>query len=150
MRIFAVAFLLALWFPQAAVGLPIETIAIQTRAQLQLLRVEVAADPTSRSKGLMGRKHLAANAGMLFDFRKPMMAGFWMKGTPLPLDMLFVRADGTISTVAANAVPFSQNEIDSVEPVRAVIEILGGRAHALGIEPGDVVHARAFGNPVRR
>lgn len=98
----------------------------------------------------MHRKYLAPNAGMLFDFRKPLMAGFWMKDTPLPLDMLFVRPDGSISTIAANAVPFSENEIDSAEPILAVIEIGGGRAEALGIEPGDIVHARAFGNAVRR
>ena len=70
-------------------------------------------DDASRAQGLMHRTHLASDAGMLFDFKTPLMAAFWMKDTPLPLDMLFVRADGTISTVAANAVPNSTAEIIS-------------------------------------
>jgi uncharacterized membrane protein (UPF0127 family) len=78
------------------------------------------------------------------------MAAFWMKDTPLSLDMLFVRADGRVSTIAANAVPFSEKEIVSVEPIRAVIEIKGGGARAQGIEPGDVIHAKAFDNAIRR
>ncbi len=81
---------------------------------------------------------------MLFDFKSPIMAAFWMKDTPLPLDMLFVRADGTISTVAANAVPYSTAEIVSAEPIRIVIEINGGLAKKLGILPGAKVHASEF------
>jgi len=130
----------------AAEALPAERIVIATRTGPRTLRVEIAADPASREHGLMGRKHLAPDAGMLFDFHKPMMAAFWMKDTPLSLDMLFVRSDGSVSSIAANAVPFSEKEIVSVEPIRAVIEIKGGGAHALGIAPGDVVHARAFAN----
>lgn len=134
----------------AAASLPVERIAIDTRSAPRILTVEIASNPASRSHGLMGRKHLAPNAGLLFDFHKPLMVAFWMKGTPLPLDMLFVRADGTVSSIAANAVPFSEHEIVSVEPIRAVIEIAGGRARALGIEPGDVVHAHAFRNDIHR
>lgn len=130
----------------AAARLPVEKIVIDTRAGPRTLKVEIAADPASREHGLMGRRHLAPDAGMLFDFHKPLMAAFWMKDTPLPLDMLFVRADGSVSSIAANAVPFSEKEIVSVEPILAVIEINAGRAHALGIDPGDVVHARAFAN----
>lgn len=106
--------------------------------------MEVAADDASRGTGLMHRTHLAPDAGMLFDFHTSVMTAFWMKDTPLPLDMLFVRSDGTISTIAANAVPYSLAEIQSAEPVRAVIEINGGLARRLGIAPGDRVRAAIF------
>lgn len=152
MRLIAASILgfLLLAATTAAGPLPAEKIVIDTRNGPQVLKVEIAADLAARERGLMGRKHLAPNAGMLFDFHRPLMAAFWMKDTPLPLDMLFVRPDGSISTIAADAVPFSQTEIVSVEPIRAVIEIRGGGAHALGIAPGDVVHAHAFGNRNRR
>ena len=129
-----------------AAPLPVETIAVDTHHGSKKIVVEIAADAASQGLGLMHRKHLDPNKGMLFDFGQPMMCAFWMKDTILSLDMLFVRADGTISTIAPNAVPFSTKEIVSAEPVRAVIEIGAGRAHALGIVPGDIVRAAAFGN----
>ncbi len=119
--------------------LPVEKVVIETRSGPRRFTMEIAADDASRARGLMHRTHLAREAGMLFDFKTPLMTAFWMKDTPLPLDMLFVRADGTISTVAANAVPFSTAEIVSAEPIRAVIEINGGLARTLGISPGDRV-----------
>src|SRR3569832_1246520 len=72
------------------------------------------------------------------------MATFWMKDTPLPHDIMFVRADGTISTIAANAVPMSTAEIMSAEPIRADVEINGGLSIKLGIAPGDRVRASIF------
>ena len=92
----------------------------------------------------MFRKQMAPDAGMLFDFHGLVMTQFWMKNTVIPLDMMFIRADGTISTIAANAVPYSETPIPSAEPVRAVLEINGGRARALGIAPGDRVHKAIF------
>jgi len=127
-----------------AAGLPVETVTIVSRTGPHAFRMEVAADDASRELGLMNRKHLARDAGMLFDFRAIVMTSFWMKDTPLPLDMLFVRPDGTISTIAPNAVPYSTATITSAEPVRAVIEINGGVAKALGIAPGDRVNAPIF------
>jgi uncharacterized protein len=82
---------------------------------------------------------------MLFDFHQPETVAFWMKNTKLPLDMVFIRADGTISTIMANAEPYSTKQIPSAEPVRAVLEINGGQAGALGIRPGDHVLAPIFG-----
>jgi uncharacterized membrane protein (UPF0127 family) len=130
----------------AATPLPVEKIVIDTRGGPRVFKVEIAADDASRSIGLMHRTHLAGDHGMLFDFKTPVMAAFWMKDTPLPLDILFVRADGTISTVAANAVPFSTAQIVSAEPIRVVIEINGGVSRRLGIGPGDRVQAAAFRN----
>ena len=126
--------------------LPVEKIVIETQHGARAFTLEIAADDASRETGLMHRTKLAPDAGMLFDFGKPVMTAFWMKDTPLPLDMLFVRADGTISTVAARAVPLSTAEIVSAEPIRAVIEIGGGQARAQGIAPGDRVRAPQFGS----
>jgi uncharacterized membrane protein (UPF0127 family) len=69
-----------------------------------------------------------------------------MENTPISLDIVFIKSDGTVSTIAADAVPYSEDKILSSEPVRAVLEINGGRAMALEIQPGDKVHAAIFGN----
>jgi len=129
----------------ASSALPVETIVIDTHKGPVKFRVEVAGDVESQERGLMNRKQMPADAGMLFDFRRARFVTFWMKDTYIPLDMLFVRADGTISTVEPNAVPLSTDPIASAEPIVAVIELNGGRAHDLDIEPGDKVHASEFG-----
>ncbi|MEI9991499.1 MAG: DUF192 domain-containing protein [Rhizomicrobium sp.] len=139
-----IAFVLLALTPAGAAALPTEAIAIQAHNGRHVFHVELAADDAARALGLMHRTHLAPDAGMLFDFGAPVMTAFWMKDTPLPLDMLFVRQDGTISTIAANAVPYSTAEILAAEPVRAVIEINGGLAKKLGIVPGDRVRASIF------
>jgi uncharacterized membrane protein (UPF0127 family) len=126
--------------------LPVTSITIDTAHGPVKIRVEVAADDVSREYGLMNRKHMAPNDGMLFDFISPQQVNFWMKDTILPLDMLFVREDGTIANIKANATPFSLMPIPAAEPVRVVIEINGGRAKALGIEPGQTVHNAIFRN----
>jgi uncharacterized protein len=127
-------------------ALPTTKVVVDTRKGPVTFTVEVAADRASQQKGLMFRKALAPNAGMLFDFHKPAFQAFWMKDTEISLDMLFIRGDGTISTIAANTVPYSEEDIPSSEPVRAVLEISGGRSAALGIVPGDKVHGAIFGN----
>jgi uncharacterized protein len=127
-------------------GLPVTHIVIDTRNGPAAFDVEVAADDASREHGLMYRTKLAPNAGMLFDFKKEGYRTFWMKNTPLPLDMIFIKADGTISTISEDTIPYSEDSVPSSEPVRAVLEINGGRSRALGIEPGDKVHAANFGN----
>jgi hypothetical protein len=126
--------------------LPVETITIDTQRGAKSFKVEVASEPQSQQRGLMYRQTLAPDAGMLFDFHDAVMLSFWMKNTVLPLDMLFIRMDGTISTIAPDTIPFSTAPITSAEPVRAVLEINGGRARALGIRAGDRVHAATFGN----
>ena len=132
-----------------SVALPVETVVIDTHKGPTKFRVELANDPESQASGLMYRKELAPNAGMLFDFGRPRFVSFWMKNTYIPLDMLFVRADGTIASIEPNAVPLSTETIPSHEPIVAVIELNGGRAHALDIEPGDRVHAAMFAAPGR-
>ena len=126
--------------------LPVTTVVIDSAHGPVKFRAEVAADPDSQEKGLMFRKSLAPDAGMLFDFHKPEFQTFWMKSTLIPLDMIFIRPDGTISSIAPNATPQTETPIPSYEPVRAVLEINGGCAAKLGILPGDHVHASIFGN----
>jgi len=126
--------------------LPVTTIVINTEHGPHTFRVEIAADPASQEKGLMFRKQMAPDDGMLFEFPRPSMEVFWMKNTILPLDIIFIRGDGTISSIAPNAVPYSTTPIPAIEPVRAVLELNGGRAAQLGIEPDDVVHHAFFGN----
>ncbi|MEI9932426.1 MAG: DUF192 domain-containing protein [Rhizomicrobium sp.] len=140
----AILFSAALFVSTGAVALPVSAISIDTPKGHRDFKVEVAGDDASREKGLMFRKKMAADAGMIFDFHTTVMTSFWMKNTILPLDIIFIRSDGTISSVAANAVPMSESPIPSSEPVRAVLELNAGRAAALGIAPGEKVHSAIF------
>jgi len=144
----AVLTCLALTAPAAGQDKPLSTttLVIETTHGPHTFRVEIAADAASQERGLMYRKQMAPDVGMVFDFHRPQMEAFWMKNTVLPLDMIFIRQNGTISSIAPDAVPFSTTTIPSVEPVRAVLELNGGRAAALGIEPDQVVHNAMFGN----
>jgi len=107
-------------------------------------RVEVAADEATREQGLMFRTHLDDDQGMLFDFHTAQQVSFWMKNTLIPLDMIFIRADGTIANVEANTEPYSETPIPSDGPVLGVLEIGGGLTQELGIKPGDKVIHRIF------
>ena len=108
--------------------------------------VELAATPEQRAQGLMYRRSMAADGGMLFDFGPwPQRAAMWMKNTYIPLDMLFIKADGEIESIAERTVPQSLETISSRGPVRGVLELNGGTASRLGIAPGDVVAHPIFG-----
>lgn len=87
----------------------------------------------------MFRQSLAPDRGMIFPFAKPQRATFWMKNTLIPLDLVFIRSNGTIANIAANAEPMNLGIISSDGPVTAVLEIAGGRAAQLGIHAGDRV-----------
>jgi len=101
--------------------------------------VEVAKTMDEQATGLMNRSTLAPDRGMVFPFEAPKMASFWMKNTLIPLDIIFIRADGTIANIEANTVPLSLQPVLAIEPVTTVLEIPGGRAAELGIEAGDKV-----------
>ena len=107
-------------------------------------RVEVAADEATRAQGLMFRTHLDDDQGMLFDFHTAQQVSFWMKNTLIPLDMIFIRADGVIANIADNTEPYSETPIPSDGPVLGVLEIGGGLTQELGIKPGDKVTHRIF------
>jgi uncharacterized protein len=108
--------------------------------------VEVATTPAQMEQGLMFRRSLAPDAGMIFDYRAPSMAAMWMKNTLIPLDMLFVDQRGLIINIHERAVPGSLDPIGAAAPARAVIELNGGTAARLGIKPGDRVIFPIFGD----
>ena len=108
--------------------------------------VEIAETPGQMEQGLMFRRSLAPDAGMLFDFKQPTVATMWMRNTLIPLDMLFVDQQGLIVNIAQRAVPQSDQTIAAAAPVRVVIELNGGTAERLGIQPGDRVLNPIFGN----
>jgi len=105
-----------------------------------VLTVELALSPAQRERGLMNRTELGPDHGMLFDFGQNREVMMWMKNTPLSLDMLFIDETGLITKIAARTKPFSENILSSGGPVKYVLEINGGRAEALKIEPGATVH----------
>lgn len=108
--------------------------------------VEVAGTPAEQSKGMMFRREMAADRGMIFPFSEPRMASFWMENTYLPLDLIFIRADGTVESIG-NGVPLDQTFIESGEEVTSVLELNGGTADRLGIAPGDRVKSLALDRP---
>jgi uncharacterized membrane protein (UPF0127 family) len=108
--------------------------------------VELAAEPEERRVGLMHRKEMAPNHGMLFDFGRAQPVAMWMRNTYIPLDMLFIDESGEIVNIARDAVPHSEAIVSSAGPVRFVLEVPAGTSRLLGIEPGDVVRHPAIGN----
>ena len=112
---------------------------IRNGAVVHKFRVEVARTADEQERGLMFRESLAPDGGMIFPMSPPRFASFWMKNTVIPLDMIFIRADGSIARIAAQTVPYSLTPVDSGEPVAAVLEIAGGRAAELGIGEDDHV-----------
>lgn len=114
-------------------------LTIRTRGGERQFVVEIARSPEQQAQGLMHRQSLAPNEGMIFPYDPPRPATFWMKNTVIPLDMIFIREDGTIGRIAENTVPYSLEPVSSLEPVAAVLEIAGGRASELGIAVGDRV-----------
>ena len=118
-----------------------ELLSIATRKGSHAFNVEVMRDDESRSRGLMYRRSMATDHGMLFDFETVAPVAMWMKNTYLSLDMLFIRPDGSIARIAADTEPQSTRVIPSGEPVVAVLELNAGTAAKLGIAAGDkVVH----------
>jgi uncharacterized membrane protein (UPF0127 family) len=101
--------------------------------------VEVVANEADRAKGLMYRKSLPEGQGMLFDFHSEQDVSFWMQNTYIPLDMIFIKADGRIANIVENTEPLSTKMIPSRGPVRGVLEVIGGTARKLGIVAGDRV-----------
>src|SRR3990167_3844525 len=106
--------------------------------------VEIADDEPERNRGLMYRKVVAPDRGMLFDFHTPREVAFWMKNTLIPLDIIYIQADGTVLSIARNTTPLSEAPIPSGGPILGVLELAGGRAAEIGLLPGDKVVHRIF------
>ena len=99
-----------------------------------LFKLELADTPAHRTKGLMGRKMLLDDGGMLFVWPQSAVRLFWMKDTPLSLDILFFGEDGELVYLHEAAKPYSLNTISSIEPAKYVVEIQAGTAKQLGID----------------
>ncbi len=106
--------------------------------------IEIAATEQARFQGLQGRRYLAPDAGMLFDFVKPQNISMWMKNTYIPLDMLFISADGRILHIAENTEPFSLKTIAPPVPARAVLELKAGSAARWGVQTGHRIEHPIF------
>jgi uncharacterized membrane protein (UPF0127 family) len=120
-------------------------LAIETAAGTKFFMVEVARTPGQHSQGLMFRRRLAADAGMLFVYRRVEPIAMWMQNTFIPLDMLFIGADRRIAHIVERTVPLSTETIESIKPASSVLELNAGTVSRLGIKPGDVVVSPALG-----
>lgn len=120
-------------------GLRLVSLSVGSGEQSHQFTVELASTVEQQARGLMFRKKLEPDTGMIFPFDREKMASFWMKNTVIPLDIIFIRSDGTIESIAAKTTPYSLEPVVSGEPVSAVLELAGGRAAELSIRPGDRV-----------
>ena len=136
-----------LLFLSAQASLPSKEVWIArgtSQQEIARFTVEVAETPETWTRGLMERPALTPNAGMLFIFPDVTPRAFWMMNTLISLDMLFIDADGRIINMQDNAPPCQPPRrcptYHSTAPAKYVLEIAGGRAHALGIRAGDQLH----------
>jgi uncharacterized protein len=138
--------LVALFLAAAALAQPqkVEPLTIVSGSARHAFQVEVMREEADRAQGLMYRRSLAPDRGMLFDFGRVEPVSMWMKNTYLSLDMLFIRPDGTIARIAADTEPLSTRTISSGEPVNGVLELPAGTAARLGIKAGDRVEHPMF------
>lgn len=148
MRAMMVALAAAMTLPLAACNQKAEgpstvPLTIRDGDMVHQFTVEVAHTEAEQQRGLMFRTSLPADGGMVFPFAKPRFASFWMKNTLIPLDMIFVRADGSIDRIAENTIPESLEPVASGGEVSAVLELAGGTATRLGIDEDAVVTWKA-------
>lgn len=127
-------------------GLAKSRLTIATPGGVRTFTVELANTPNSREIGMMWRGHVGRSEGMLFQFPAAQRLSFWMKNTMIPLDIIYIRANGTISQINRNAVPFSLTPIPGHEPTIACLEIGGGEAERQGIAVGQIVRHPIFRN----
>ena len=130
--------------PAVQPSLETEPLQIVTKSGVRSFQVEIARSPEEQRTGLMFRTSLADDAGMLFLHEAPQELNMWMRNTYIPLDMVFIRGDGTIHRIEANTQPMSEEIISSEGDVTAVLEIPGGASSRLGIVPGDKVRHSFF------
>ena len=120
-------------------GLPVVPLRVIHSGKTHTFRVELARTAEEQAKGLMFRTAMGPDEGMIFPMDPPRGASFWMRNTVIPLDLIFVGLDGKILNIAANAIPYDETPLVSAGPVKAVLELNGGRAKELGIVAGDQV-----------
>ena len=142
--IWIMAAVLTLHAGNAAEPLRDEKLTIVSGDKTHQFAIEVAESERQKAIGLMFRKSLSPDKGMLFPYPQPQELTMWMRNTYIPLDMVFIKADGTIHRIAENTEPFSEEVVASKGDVTAVLELAGGITNSLGIKPGDKVKHRHF------
>ncbi len=130
--------------PNAAPAQSLDRLDVITSSGSHVFQVEIADNEASRETGLMNRRFMPADRGMLFEFPTEAPVIFWMKNTYIPLDLIFIGRDGAVVGIAANAEPLSETTIPSGAPCNAVLEVNGGVAASLGLKPGDKVKHAFF------
>lgn len=143
-HLLVLALLLVALPAQALENFATSDLTIQTAGGPQKFTIELALSDPQMEQGLMFRRSMPANAGMLFDFKHPTSVTMWMKNTLIPLDMLFLDNGGRVIDIHERAVPYSTDIIASRVPSRYVIELNGGTVARLGIKPGDQVASPYF------
>lgn len=122
----------------------LESLTITTTSGSHKFSVEVMRTDEQRARGLMFRRYMPPDRGMLFDFKAEQPVMMWMKNTYLPLDMVFIARNGTVINVAENTEPLSERTIPSARPAFAVLELNAGVARKIGLKPGDKIANSLF------
>ena len=141
---YAAVLLLVVLFMPPATAQQLEPLAIISGNDRHAFAVEIADTPEKRARGLMFRRSMPADQGMLFDFERDDIISMWMRNTYISLDMLFIRNDGTITHIVEHTEPLSERTISSRAPVRSVLELNAGTSARLGIAVGDRVEHALF------
>lgn len=128
---------------------PLETLTIDTATGAHRFKVEVMRTEPDRERGLMFRKTMARDHGMLFEYEHEQPVAFWMHNTYLPLDLIFVDRSGRVINVAHDAKPMDDSLIPSAAPALGVLEVDAGVAAAIGLKPGDTIRHKMFGDVAR-
>ena len=145
-RVFAAALAWAAASTLAAPALadPLEKLTIATQTGDHAFSVEIAATPATRERGLMDRRFLPMDRGMLFEFERDGSVAFWMRNTYIPLDMVFIARNGAVTRIVDRAEPLTETPIPSGGPCAAVLELNGGVAAEIGLRTGDMVRHPFF------
>jgi len=139
-RVMALAFVVqaaCLFAVAGARAADLSPLSIVTASGVHDFKVEIAANEETRETGLMNRRYMPEDRGMLFEFERVAPVAFWMKNTYIPLDMIFIAPNGTVTRVVANAEPLSETTIPSGPPCIGVLELNGGVAAKIGLKVGD-------------
>jgi hypothetical protein len=148
MRSLGALLAMAIWLVLAGTGSAaaqaLEPLTIVTGNGEHVFQVEVANTVDQRAKGLMYRRFMPDDRGMLFEFETNAPVAFWMKNTYISLDMVFISPNGTVTRIAPNAEPLSEDVVPSGGPCIGVLEINGGVAAKIGLAVGDRVRAAFF------
>ncbi|HEY6519776.1 MAG TPA: DUF192 domain-containing protein [Roseiarcus sp.] len=127
-----------------ALGGELDSLEIVTVTGRHAFQVEIVNNDATRERGLMDRRYMAPDHGMLFEFDREAPVSFWMKNTYIPLDMIFIAPSGVVTHIAANAEPLSERVVPSGAPCIAVLELNGGMAASIGLKVGDKVRHPFF------